>query len=630
MHHFLAIDQGTSGTKAIVVDEAGQVVSIAEVAVRPEYLAGGGVEQDPEALFDSVVTRGPASVGAGGRSGRGGGPGQPGRDRAGLGPRHRAPADAGGGVAGPAGRVDLCAAVRRRPTPSRQRTGLVLDPYFSAPKMAWIRANMTTAGVVTTTDTWLVHRLCGAFVTDASTASRSLLTATGLGRHGTTSCSGLFGLTGEALPEIVGCDQIVGSTDVFGADDSGRRADRRPAGRAAGRKLPDAGRCQVHVRHRARSCWRSSAATPARSTSGLTTSVAWRLREHTSYCVDGQVYTAASAVRWAIDLGLVLGVPTRSTLSQPIPATACCACPRWPGWRRRGGTRRPPRRSRGMTLSSGRGQLVRALLEGIAAQVAALADLVATDLGQPLTRLRVDGGLTRSRGAHAGAGRPGAHPRRRLPVAARHRARRRRLRSAGARPGPRRDGRGRHVDTRSTPTSREWSADRAAEFMARWMRAAESVLAQTETTTHMSGTPGMIESDVVVVGGGIVGCAIARALAGTNLSVTLLEARDDVGDGTSKANTAMLHTGFDATPGHPRVAAGRARLRAARRLRRADRHPGRAHRRAARRVDRRGARRAARPEGQGRTKRLPPLRDRRPPTRCTGGFPTSVQARWAG
>jgi glycerol kinase len=58
MHHVLAIDQGTSGTKAIVVDEAGQVVSIAEVAVRPEYLAGGGVEQDPEALFDSVVSAG--------------------------------------------------------------------------------------------------------------------------------------------------------------------------------------------------------------------------------------------------------------------------------------------------------------------------------------------------------------------------------------------------------------------------------------------------------------------------------------------------------------------------------------------------------------------------------------------
>src|SRR6478672_8903968 len=56
-------------------------------------------------------------------------------------------------------------------------------------------------------------------------------------------------------------------------------------------------------------------------------------------------------------------------------------------------------------------------------------------------------------------------------------------------------------------------------------------------------------SDVVVVGARIVGCAIARVLAGTQLSVTLVEARNDVGDGTSKANTALLHTGFDATPG---------------------------------------------------------------------------------
>jgi hypothetical protein len=55
MHHFLAIDQGTSGTKAIVVDESGQVVSVAEVAVRPEYMAGGGVEQDPDRRITVVL-----------------------------------------------------------------------------------------------------------------------------------------------------------------------------------------------------------------------------------------------------------------------------------------------------------------------------------------------------------------------------------------------------------------------------------------------------------------------------------------------------------------------------------------------------------------------------------------------
>ena len=55
--------------------------------------------------------------------------------------------------------------------------------------------------------------------------------------------------------------------------------------------------------------------------------------------------------------------------------------------------------------------------------------------------------------------------------------------------------------------------------------------------------------DIAVIGAGLVGAAIARQLAGYDLSVVLLDARDDVGDGTSKANTAILHTGFDATPG---------------------------------------------------------------------------------
>ena len=58
MTYVLAVDQGTSGTKAIVVDDAGRVVSIAEVALRPVYLPSGGVEQDPEALWDSVVVAG--------------------------------------------------------------------------------------------------------------------------------------------------------------------------------------------------------------------------------------------------------------------------------------------------------------------------------------------------------------------------------------------------------------------------------------------------------------------------------------------------------------------------------------------------------------------------------------------
>ena len=98
--------------------------------------------------------------------------------------------------------------------------------------------------------------------------------------------------------------------------------------------------------------------------------------------------------------------------------------------------------------------------------------------------------------------------------------------------------------------------------------------------------------DVAVIGAGVVGCAVARELAGYDLRVALVEAKADVGDATSKANTAILHTGFDATPGTLESRLVRARLRPARRVRRGGGHPARAHRGDPRRLDRGGVRAA--------------------------------------
>jgi glycerol kinase len=123
--------------------------------------------------------------------------------------------------------------------------------------------------------------------------------------------------------------------------------------------------------------------------------VAWRIGGGVDYCVDGQVFTVASAVRWLIDVGLISAadridsvVPADAGGVLCVPALAGLAAPWW----------RPDATATftGITLSSTAGHLVLAVLQGIAAQVAALTRSIAMDLGVPLTTLRVDGGLTRS------------------------------------------------------------------------------------------------------------------------------------------------------------------------------------------------------------------------------------------
>jgi glycerol kinase len=373
----------------------------------------------------------------------------------------------------------LCA--RRAGSAGRvaELTGLVLDPYFSAPKLAWLRENVTTDGVVTTSDVWLVHQLCGAFVTDASTASRSLLT--GLDDVAWNSeLLEVFSLAAEPLPAIVPNDAIVGNTQAFGDElpVTGLIVDQQAA--LLGEACIQAGdaKCTFGTGAFLLAC---TGTTPVRSTAGLTTSVAWQLRGQTSYCIDGQVYTAASAVRWITELGLVTGASQLDTTAAPasdgvlcVPALAGLAAPWWD----------PAATASfsGLTLSSGRGHLVRALLEGIAAQVAGLAGLVAADLGGPLTRLRVDGGLTRSRvlmQAQADLAQipvdvyPSAHA---TPLGAAACARLA-LDPAAGLAGVVGGWKPEHTYEPA------WPADRAADHLARWRRAAAATLAQGSTTS---------------------------------------------------------------------------------------------------------------------------------------------------
>lgn len=388
----LSIDQGTSATKAIVVDDAGQVRGIAEVGVHPTYLPGGGVEQDPMELLASVLAAGRQALDAAGVPVGAVALANQGEtvlawDRATGEPLTPAIVWQDGRSQG------ICDALAAHRELIAARTGLVLDPYFSAPKMSWIRRHLTTDGVVTTSDSWLVHRLTGEFVTDVTTASRSLV-------FGLDDCAwdpellGIFGLQEEQLPRLVSCDEVIGTTAAFGADVpvAGLIVDQQSALFAEGCVRVGSAKCTFGT---GAFLLVNTGEAAARSGHGLTTSVAWRTRTGTQYCLDGQVYTAASAVRWMTEVGLVDSAGGMDAVAAPdngdtmfVPALAGLAAPWWRSDAQASFT--------GLSLATTSGHLVRAVLEGIAAHVAELVRVMNADIGRPVTVLRVDGGLTNS------------------------------------------------------------------------------------------------------------------------------------------------------------------------------------------------------------------------------------------
>ncbi|MGW0121192.1 FGGY family carbohydrate kinase [Streptomyces sp. NPDC003327] len=390
----LAVDQGTSGTKALVLCPERGVIGTGTAPVRPRHLPGGRVEVDPRELYDSVVDAGRAALAEAGTAVEAVGLANQGETVLAWDPVTGEPlTDAL--VWQDRRATSVCDELARRATELTRITGLPLDPYFAAPKMAWIRRHATGAGTVTTSDAWLVHRLTGAFVTDAATAGR-----TGLLDPAAVAWSDraldLYGLGGEPLPRVVDCDAPVGTTTAFGAPVplTGLLVDQQAALLAQSATDPAAAKCTYGT---GAFLLAQTGPEPLPSTTGLVGCVAWRLGGRTTHCLDGQVYTVASAVRWLTDLGVIAGpealdpvggaVPDTGGVTF-VPALAGLAAPWWRGDARGSLT--------GLGLDTTPGHLVRALCEGIAAQVVELASAVAADRGAPLTALRADGGLTRS------------------------------------------------------------------------------------------------------------------------------------------------------------------------------------------------------------------------------------------
>ena len=420
--NILAIDQGTSATKALLVGPGAEVLGRGEVPVRTRSVGADGVEADPEELFDSVLAAGRQALAAAGAPAHAVALANQGETVLAWDPATGKPLSPAivwqdrrsGGV---------CARLADRAAELAAITGLPLDPYFAAPKMTWLRENLTADGMVTTTDTWLLRRLGAGYVTDAATASRTMLLDLDRAAWSETACAA-FGLDPGALPAVADCAGIVGETRLFGPAAAHRRDRRRPAGRAAGRGLPGRGRRQVHLR--------DGRVPPGHDRLfgsavrlGAVRSVAWRLGGAATYCLDGQVYTAGSALRWLTGIG-VLGAPSEldavgSTVPDAggvtfVPALAGLGAPYWA----------PDARGQlsGLHLGTSRGHLARAVAEGIAASVALLVSAACADLGRPAHLAASGRRPDRVPAAHAGPGRPAAGAGADLPFAGRHRARR--------------------------------------------------------------------------------------------------------------------------------------------------------------------------------------------------------------
>ena len=291
----LAIDQGTSATKAVVFDDDGEILASVEAAVTPRAVPGGGVEQDPEQLWESVLR--PAGTRL--------------RSRAVASPPWASPIRVRPCWHGTAARAaplstaiswqdrraaTICADMAPDAAQLTRTTGLPLDPYFAAPKMAWLRRNVTGEGVVTTSDAWLVHRLTGAYVTDATTASRTLLLDLERRTWSEEACAA-FGLDPMDLPTVVGSAQEIGRTDAFGPSLllSGLSVDQQAALVGEHCLEPGESKCTYGT---GAFLLANAGPRPFTSSGGLAVSVAWQLGEHAAYCIDGQVYAAGAALAW--------------------------------------------------------------------------------------------------------------------------------------------------------------------------------------------------------------------------------------------------------------------------------------------------------------------------------------------
>jgi len=411
--YILALDQGTTSSRAILFDDRGQMVSRAKKEFRQVYPEPGWVEHDPFDIWSSqmsVISEATAKAGIEGRDILALGITNQ-RETAVLWDRHTGKPVYNAIVWQDRRTADICDKLiaDRLEGMIQSRTGLVPDAYFSATKIMWMldklpgvrQKAMDGDLCFGTVDSWLLWKLTGGpgkglHATDVTNAGRTMLF-----NIKTLEWDGellkLFNIPEKILPRVRTCSEIYGMTDSavtgFTVPVAGMAGDQHAS--LFGQLCLDEGMVKNTY---GTGCFMilNTGSSPVMSANKLLTTIAWQIGDDLVYGLEGSVFIAGAAVQWLRDgLEIIRDSPSSETLALSVednggvyfvPALSGLGAPWWDPHAR--GT------ITGITRGTTKGHFARAALESIAFQVRDVLMAMETDFGRNLTEIRVDGGAS--------------------------------------------------------------------------------------------------------------------------------------------------------------------------------------------------------------------------------------------
>ncbi len=410
--YILALDQGTSSSRAIVFDEKGETCAVAQREFRQIFPKSGWVEHDPHEIWSSqasVIAEAIATLDINGLN------------IAGIGITNQRETTivwdseteepVYNAIVWQDRRTsDYCDELKKQGVTDmiRQKTGLIIDAYFSATKIKWILDNVPGAReraekgklLFGTVDTWLIWRLTRGevHVTDVSNASRTMLFNINT-LEWDQELLDLFRIPRSMMPEVKSSSEVYGhtKTTIFAhkVPIAGIAGDQQAA--LFGQMCTEPGMVKNTY---GTGCFllMNSGEKPILSKNNLITTVAWKIGNRVNYALEGSIFVGGSVVQWLRDgLGVINSSSEVEELASRVPDTngvyfvpalTGLGAPWWDQY------------ARGTIVGISRGtttaHIARAALEGIAFQTMDITNAMSLDAGVPLKELKVDGGASRN------------------------------------------------------------------------------------------------------------------------------------------------------------------------------------------------------------------------------------------